>query len=559
MKASGSQHSSPATSSSSSQETREQSDPGDHSPSHPASHPAASAANGGHGNGSSGGSDGDGSGEGRGGIAIATEAEQHLVSISQPECSSPTAYTGLPELTPVRPLILHHPHMVEGVGPPGDENSMSWLYDFYPNVLGSSSKDELYVEQSSGEHHLEQQSDFGQDHHPTLFKAQEKYVVTLGAPISIAQRMDDHTLTYLNKGQFYGVSVMGNTHMSLPQQVKTVLALTFFDELDRRSEFNHWQYWYSLQANPNQRAFDIDRKNCENVLGKLDDLAYNAASFMWTPEVGVKIVLRINCLSTEFSSQKGVKGIPLFLVADTYEDLDTETAEPIHRAVCRIKIFRDKGAERKNKDETKSVERRMLKFMKEQSGGALESEGGVSTLFHPPSKETVLTSTSSLGPKMFLFVPQQQDYPAMKVDRRSSDFLQNIKERETKRTFSRALKQAKEGFGALEVEVEEDTPPKKARPRIPDKLTTVYVRKEEESIYNALLLDSLTVHEFKLQISKKYNVPADMIKEVLKKTSKGLLVHFDEDMISHFKDEDDFIINLTFDNQKGCFNLLIHY
>ncbi len=26
------------------------------------------------------------------------------------------------------------------------------------------------------------------------------------------------------------------------------------------------------------------------------------------------------------------------------------------------------GAERKNKDETKSVERRMLKFMKEQSG-----------------------------------------------------------------------------------------------------------------------------------------------------------------------------------------------
>ena len=53
-------------------------------------------------------------------------------------------------------------------------------------------------------------------------------------------------------------------------------------------------------------------------------------------------MLRINCLSTEFSSQKGVKGIPLFLVAETYEDLDTETAEPMHRAVCRIKIFRDK-------------------------------------------------------------------------------------------------------------------------------------------------------------------------------------------------------------------------
>lgn len=51
--------------------------------------------------------------------------------------------------------------------------------------------------------------------------------------------------------------VSANTHMSLPQQVKTVLALTFFDEQDRRAEFNHWQYWYNLQANPNQRAFDI--------------------------------------------------------------------------------------------------------------------------------------------------------------------------------------------------------------------------------------------------------------------------------------------------------------
>ena len=32
-----------------------------------------------------------------------------------------------------------------------------------------------------------------------------------------------------------------------------------------------------------------DRKNCENVLGKLEDLAYNAASFVWTPEVGAKV------------------------------------------------------------------------------------------------------------------------------------------------------------------------------------------------------------------------------------------------------------------------------
>ena len=30
---------------------------------------------------------------------------------------------------------------------------------------------------------------------------------------------------------------------------------------------------------------------------------------------------------------------------------------------------------------------------------------------------------------------------------------------------------------------------------------TVYVRKEEAKVYNALLLDALTVHDFKLQVS----------------------------------------------------------
>ena len=47
--------------------------------------------------------------------------------------------------------------------------------------------------------------------------------------------------------------------MSVPDQVKTIVSLTFFDEPDKRVEFNHWQYWYNLQPNPNQRAFDIGK------------------------------------------------------------------------------------------------------------------------------------------------------------------------------------------------------------------------------------------------------------------------------------------------------------
>ena len=60
------------------------------------------------------------------------------------------------------------------------------------------------------------------------------------------------------------------------------------------------------------------------------------------PPLPPQVVLRINCLSTEFSGQKGVKGLPLHIVVDTYEEQDSNQEEPSHRAYCRVKIFRDK-------------------------------------------------------------------------------------------------------------------------------------------------------------------------------------------------------------------------
>ena len=67
----------------------------------------------------------------------------------------------------------------------------------------------------------------------------------------------------LHSGQFYSVVCTANLNMSMPERVKTVIYLTFFDEPDKRMESNHWQYWYNLQANPNQKAFDIGNCQCK--------------------------------------------------------------------------------------------------------------------------------------------------------------------------------------------------------------------------------------------------------------------------------------------------------
>ena len=40
--------------------------------------------------------------------------------------------------------------------------------------------------------------------------------------------------------------------------------------------------------------FPLDRKNCENIHGKPSDLAYNAASFVWCPEIGAKVAVAQN-------------------------------------------------------------------------------------------------------------------------------------------------------------------------------------------------------------------------------------------------------------------------
>ena len=58
-----------------------------------------------------------------------------------------------------------------------------------------------------------------------------------------------------------------------------------------------------------------------------------------------QVFVGVNCLSTDFSSQKGVKGVPLNLQIDTY-DCGSGTERLVHRAVCQIKVFCDKVAGR---------------------------------------------------------------------------------------------------------------------------------------------------------------------------------------------------------------------
>lgn len=72
-----------------------------------------------------------------------------------------------------------------------------------------------------------------------------------------------------------------------------------------------------------------------------------------------QVNVAVQCLSTDFSNQKGVKGLPLHLQIDTYDEY-RESCTPVHRGYCQIKVFCDKGAERKTRDEERRAAKRKL-------------------------------------------------------------------------------------------------------------------------------------------------------------------------------------------------------
>lgn len=39
--------------------------------------------------------------------------------------------------------------------------------------------------------------------------------------------------------------------------------------------------------------------------------SFNGIEFTWVPAVGCVVPIKVNCLSTDFTAQKGVKGIAL--------------------------------------------------------------------------------------------------------------------------------------------------------------------------------------------------------------------------------------------------------
>uniref|UniRef100_A0A8C3SFS5 Grainyhead like transcription factor 3 n=1 Tax=Chelydra serpentina TaxID=8475 RepID=A0A8C3SFS5_CHESE len=189
---------------------------------------------------------------------------------------------------------------------------------------------------------------------------------TLGSPKAIHIKSGDSPMAYLNKGQFYPVTLRtaGDGKCLHLSSNKSTVMVVFDNEKNPTEQLKFWKHWHSRQPTAKQRVIDVaDCKENFNTVQHIDEMAYNALSFVWNANEEAKVFIGVNCLSTDFSSQKGVKGVPLNLQIDTY-DCGPGSSRLVHRAVCQIKIFCDKGAERKMRDDERKQFRRKGKCLK---------------------------------------------------------------------------------------------------------------------------------------------------------------------------------------------------
>ncbi|KAI8643727.1 CP2 transcription factor-domain-containing protein [Parasitella parasitica] len=230
---------------------------------------------------------------------------------------------------------------------------------------------------------------FNQDKKDTTSNSKNmsfQFNAVLHAPTAISKKQDDQPVTYLNRGQAYLLDLESNTTDST---LTSTVSIAFHEPSHRQIAENYWKYWISQQENPNEaRAIGLDVNQTTGVYN-IRLVSFDRISFDWQGRFGAKVYIRFNCLSTDFSRIKGVKGIPMRAIVETtglhYASLPTNSLSfkgTFERTVanniegydykevcyCKIKLFRDKGAERKNKDDKKQMAKQMEKVIASTNG-----------------------------------------------------------------------------------------------------------------------------------------------------------------------------------------------
>ncbi|CAG7937172.1 unnamed protein product [Penicillium nalgiovense] len=234
-----------------------------------------------------------------------------------------------------------------------------------------------------------------------------RFNVSLRAPTAMVKNMTEIPVTYLNKGQAYNLSVIDTSPPIVnhePLRYRTFVRVSFEEREQRMKPSACWQLWKEGRGtteahqrggkllaveyvDPLQGGSDAHR----NRQVQVESMSVDGFCVTWTanPTTGAadcNIPVRFNFLSTDFSHSKGVKGIPVRLCAKT-ELLSPGEEAGVSRdtelSYCKVKLFRDHGAERKLSNDVAHVKKTIDKLKQQISqaemGGFTKRKRGNNT------------------------------------------------------------------------------------------------------------------------------------------------------------------------------------
>ncbi|KAI0154702.1 CP2 transcription factor-domain-containing protein [Xylariaceae sp. FL1272] len=221
---------------------------------------------------------------------------------------------------------------------------------------------------------------------------------TLNAPTAMIKHADEIPVTYLNKGQAYSLSIV-DTRSTMPlapgTRYRTFVRISFEDDQQRQKPGVCWSLWKEgrgtneahqrggkLQAVEYVEAGQPVEGDDKRTRTELESSSFDGFCVTWVPGANgaaeCNIAVRFNFLSTDFSHSKGVKGIPVRLCAKTsIETANPESSPPPDTisdlCYCKVKLFRDHGAERKLSNDVAHVKKTIDKLKQQiaqaESGG----------------------------------------------------------------------------------------------------------------------------------------------------------------------------------------------
>ncbi|XP_063976264.1 transcription factor CP2-like protein 1 isoform X2 [Diachasmimorpha longicaudata] len=189
------------------------------------------------------------------------------------------------------------------------------------------------------------------------FNEDSRFQYVLAAATSIATKLNEETLTYLNQGQSYEIKLkkLGDLSAYRGKILKSSIRICFHE---RRLQYTEKEQMIAWQrTRPGERLLEVDVPLSYGMMDvSQNTVSKNIVEFMWDPTKEVGVYIKVNCISTEFTPKKhgGEKGVPFRIQVVT----KLPGGPRLHAASCQIKVFKLKGADRKHKQDRDKIRRR---------------------------------------------------------------------------------------------------------------------------------------------------------------------------------------------------------